>query len=138
MIIPFRHARTLALTLATLACVSFSPARAESVLRVAMTAGDIPDWSGMTDQGAEGVRFVGNSLYEALIGWDLSRSDVEAQIRPVLATEWHIDPDDHKRWIFSLRQGVKFHDGCDWNADSAVWNFDRYMNNKAAAYNALQ
>ena len=39
-----------------------SISRAELVLRVAMTAGDIPDWTGAPDQGYEGYRFVGFSL----------------------------------------------------------------------------
>src|SRR5258708_37820451 len=39
-------------------------ASAESVLRIAITAGDIPDWTGQPDQGFEGYRFVGFALYE--------------------------------------------------------------------------
>ena len=104
-----------------------SPAFSETVLRVAMTAGDIPDWTGAPDQGYEGYRFVGFSLYNSMVEWDLSRSDVAADIRPGLAESWEIDPKDPKRWIFHLRKGVKFHDGCDWNADSAVWNYKRVM-----------
>src|SRR5580700_4882119 len=85
---------------------SFLPARAESVLRVAMTAGDIPDWTGQPDQGFEGYRFVGWSLYDALINWDLSRSDVEAGLTPGLAVKWNIDPANNRRWVFELRNGV--------------------------------
>lgn len=112
------HPATLLLAVAMTSAVSV--ARAESVLRVAMTASDIPDWAGQSDQGAEGYRFVGNSLYDGLVNWDLSRSDVEASIAPGLATQWSIDPSNHQRWIFELRHDVKFHDGCAWNADAAV------------------
>jgi peptide/nickel transport system substrate-binding protein len=110
-------------------------ARAETVLRVAMTAGDIPDWTGAPDQGYEGYRFVGFTLYDALVNWDLSRSDVAADIRPALAESWVVDPNDHKTWIFKLRQGVKFQDGCEWNADAAVWNYRRVMDPAAPQYN---
>ncbi|MEN3382713.1 MAG: peptide/nickel transport system substrate-binding protein [Hyphomicrobiales bacterium] len=112
-------------------------AQAETVLRVAMTAGDIPDWTGQPDQGFEGFRFVGWSLYDSFINWDLSRSDVEAPLRPGLATKWTIDPSNNKRWIFELRKGVKFHDGCDWNADVALWNIDRLINDKAPAFHPV-
>lgn len=109
-------------------------AQAETTLRIAMTAGDIPDWRGQPDQGFEGSRFVGYSLYDALILWDLSTSDKEVGIRPGLATKWTPDAANPKRWIFELRQGVTFHDGCPWNADMAVWNFDRLINEKNPAF----
>src|SRR5260370_33054778 len=75
-------------------------ARAESVLRIAMTAGDIPSWTGQPDQGFEGYRFVGYGLYDGLTNWDLSRSDREVDIRPGLATKWYPDPKEPKRWVF--------------------------------------
>jgi len=111
-----------------------APVRAESVLRIAMTAGDIPDWRGQPDQGFEGNRFVGYTLYDPMVQWDLSSRDKEVTIRPGLATKWYVDPEDSKRWIFELRRGVKFHDGCDWNADSAVWNLDRLISDKNPAF----
>ncbi|MFT4003156.1 MAG: ABC transporter substrate-binding protein [Rhizobium sp.] len=111
---------------------------AESVLRVAMTAADIPDWTGAPDQGYEGYRFAGYTLYDTLALWDLSRSDKAADIVPGLATSWEIDPANNKRWVFHLRQGVKYHDGCAWNADSAIWNFARVMDPKAPQFNARQ
>src|SRR5262245_7221675 len=96
---------TLLAAVAGLMCTNAVPARAESTLRVAMTAGDIPDWTGQPDQGFEGYRFVGWSLYDALINWDLSRSDREAGLTPGLATKWTIDPANNKRWIIELRKG---------------------------------
>ena len=111
-------------------------AQAESVLRVAMSAADIPDWTGAPDQGYEGYRFVGFTLYDSLVNWELAKhTDRAADIRPGLADSWAVDPNDHRRWIFKLRHGVKFHDGCDWNADSAIWNFKRVMDPKSPQYN---
>ena len=112
-------------------------ARAESVLRVAMTAGDIPDWTGQPDQGFEGLRFVGWSLYDALLNWDLSRGDREVAPKPGLATKWYVDESDKTKWIFELRQGVKFHDGCAWNADAAIWNIERLTNDKAPQFHPM-
>ena len=112
-------------------------ATAESVLRIAMTAGDIPDWAGQPDQGFEGYRFVGFNLYDGLVDWDLSRNDQEADIRPALATKWSPDPGNPKKWIIELRQGVKFHDGCHWDADAAIWNFERLTSKTSPAFNPL-
>ncbi len=113
-------------------------ADAAGVLTVAMTAGDLPVTTGNPDQGFEGFRFVGWNLYDALINWDLSSADKASDIKPGLATEWHIDPDNHKRWIFTLRQGVKWHDGCDFTADDVVWNFGRISDQKAPQFYTQQ
>ncbi|WP_334389887.1 ABC transporter substrate-binding protein [Bradyrhizobium sp. AZCC 2262] len=117
---------------ATMAAV---PASAGGTLRVAMTAADIPDWGSVPDQGYEGRRFAGYTLYDGLANWDLSKPDVAADIKPGLATGWQINPANNKRWTFNLRPGVKFHDGCEWNADGALWNFERLRNDKAPQYN---
>src|SRR6516162_10802280 len=127
----------LAACLLALAGAARMEARGESVLRVAMTAGDIPDWTGQRDQGFEGYRFVGWSLYDALINWDLSRSDREAPLTPGLATKWTIDPTNNRRWIFELRKGVKFHDGCELNADLVVWNIARLLDDKTQGFHPV-
>ena len=132
---PFAVAMSLA---AILGAGTPDPATAQGVLTVAMTAGDLPVNTGNPDQGFEGFRFVGWNLYDALINWDLSKSDKASDIKPGLATEWHIDPNDHKRWIFTLREGVKFHDGCPFNADAVMWNFDRINNKDTPQYTTQQ
>ena len=77
---------------------SAAAAHSESVLRIAMTAGDIPAWTGQPDQGFEGYRFVGFNLYEGLVNWDLSRSDQEADLRPGLwevRVSWTVGQEDY-------------------------------------------
>ena len=44
---------------------------------------------------------------------------------PGLAEKWELGDKDA---TFHLRQGVKFHDGSDWNADVMAWNIDRFIN----------
>jgi peptide/nickel transport system substrate-binding protein len=44
---------------------------------------------------------------------------------PALATECGPN-EDGTEWTCSLRQGVKFHDGTDFNADAVIFNFDRW------------
>jgi len=106
--------------------LALRPAAAEQVLRIGMTAADVPTTSGMPNNGFEGMRTVGYPVFEALALWDLSRSDVVAGLRPGLAERWEQDPQDPKTWVFHLRRGVKFHDGTDFNADAVIWNLERF------------
>jgi peptide/nickel transport system substrate-binding protein len=53
-------------------------------------------------------------------------ADIRGNILPKLATSWEIAP-DKSSITFKLRQGVKFHDGSDFNAKVAKWNLDLYI-----------
>ena len=117
--------------------LSLSPAAAqEKVLRIAMTASDIPTTTGMPNNGFEGMRFLGFPIFEGLILFDLTKTDRLATLRPGLAEKWEQAPDDKKTWIFHLRKGVKFHDGTDFNADAVIWNLERIFNKDSAAVRA--
>jgi peptide/nickel transport system substrate-binding protein len=118
--------------------LSSAAAWAGGTLTVGMTAGDLPVTTGNPDQGFEGYRFVGYNLYDSLVLWDLSQSDKASDIKPGLATSWHVDEGDNKRWIFELRHDVKWHNGCDFTADDVLWNMRYSADQKAAEFNAAQ
>ena len=59
--------------LTTLMLSSGAALAQEKVLRVAMTAADIPKTNGQPDQGFEGNRFTGIPLFDALTQWDCRR-----------------------------------------------------------------
>jgi peptide/nickel transport system substrate-binding protein len=77
------------------------------VLRIGMTASDIPYTGGQPDQGGEGLRFVGYQMYDALINWDLRQGDRPAELVPGLAERWEVRSDDPTKWIFYLRRSMK-------------------------------
>ncbi len=58
-----------------------------------------------------------------------SRDDKNAQVIPALATAWQASP-DNKSVTFTLRQGVKFHDGTTFDANAAKFNLDLALNGK--------
>src|SRR5437773_5281624 len=109
-------------------------ATAETTLRIAMTASDIPTATGLPNNGFEGMRFLGYPIFEGLVLWDLTRTDRLATLRPGLAEKWEQDPSDNETCIFHLRHGVKFHDGTDFNADAVTWNLDRYFNSTSPQF----
>ena len=123
---------------AGLLAVSALPAGAQSVVRIGMTAADIPRTLGQPDQGFEGNRFTGNTMYEGLTTWDLSSADKASVVIPGIATEWNVAPDDKTKWIFKLRPGVKFHDGSDFNADAVVWNVEKVLKQDALHFDPSQ
>jgi len=121
-----------------LAASLWASASAQGVLRIGMTASDIPLTTGQTDQGAEGMRFLGYTVYDGLINWDLSSAEKPSDLVPGLATTWAVDATDKRRWTFKLRDGVKFHDGSTFDASAVVWNLDKLLNDKAPQYDPRQ
>ena len=59
-----------------------------------------------------------SNMYEPLI-----RRNAKMELEPGLATEWK--QTDPTTWRFTLRQGVKFHDGTPFTADDVVFSYDR-------------
>ena len=59
----------------------------------------------------------------------LLRQDNKGNIIPWLAESYKI-ADDMKSITFTLRKGVKFHDGSDFNAEVAKWNLDNMITAK--------
>lgn len=134
------HLRRLLLAAAfgLLPALAAGDAAAQGTIRIGMTAADIPLTHGQPDQGFEGNRFTGIPLYDSLTAWDLTRADRPTPLVPSLATEWSVDPNDKTRWIFRLRQGVKFHDGSDFNADAVVWNVRKVLDREAPHFDPRQ
>ena len=67
--------------------------------------------------------FVSGWIYEGLVSYGQS-----GDILPALATSWQVvSIPGGQRATFQLRQGVKFHDGSDWNCSVAKLNFDHVL-----------
>ncbi len=66
---------------------------------------------------------VTQNLFETLVNF--GKQDTE--IHPGLAKEWKAE-EDGLTYTFQLEEGVKFHDGTDFNAEAVVANFERWAN----------
>src|SRR5262245_14891867 len=67
--------------------------------------------------------WVWNNIFNSLLSMT---PPPEWKVVPELATSWDVQ-DGGKTWVFHLAQGVKFHDGTDFDAAAAKWNFDRIL-----------
>ncbi|MBV0914033.1 ABC transporter substrate-binding protein [Anianabacter salinae] len=84
-------------------------------------------WAGTTDpqtmdphavNAAPVLSFL-NNVYEGLV-----RRGPDMDIQPSLATSWEALPDG-AGWRFTLRQGVTYHDGSEFNADDVIFSYER-------------
>jgi peptide/nickel transport system substrate-binding protein len=66
--------------------------------------------------------YVGNQVMEGLVALAPGKTSV---VVPTLAESWVISPDGLV-YTFKIRQGVKFHDGTDLDADAVVYNYQRW------------
>ena len=66
------------------------------------------------------ANIVHGKVYETLIAFDKDRNFV-----PLLAKSW--SQDDDTTWTFELNEGIKFHDGTDFNAEAVKATFDRLL-----------
>ena len=76
-------------------------------------------------QTSDGESFrILQQIYEPLV--DLAPGTVD-ELVGVLAESWEGGPEDTE-YVFTLREGVVFHDGTPFNAEAVKANFDRWQN----------
>ena len=115
-----RSAATLvALTLVLVCGLTTIQARAATALRTlissdlrGLTPGTSPDF---------GTGTVLQQIYEGLVAW---RSD--GAVAPMLAKSVDVSPDG-LTYTFTLRDGVKFHNGASLTSREVVWTWKRFL-----------
>jgi peptide/nickel transport system substrate-binding protein len=63
--------------------------------------------------------------------------DKEGKMRPLLAESWESDP-AKKTITIKLKQGIKFHDGTDFNAEAVKWNIEQFQEAKRPEVRGIQ
>ena len=65
-------------------------------------------------------------MYEGLL-----RRNARLELEPALATAWRAE-ENGTRWVFTLREGVVFHDGAPFDAEAAARSLNRFLDSKRA------
>ena len=63
-----------------------------------------------------------SNVFENLLNWD----DKTIDVHPGLAQSYDVSPDG-TAYTFHLRQGVKFHDGTEMDADAVSFSYSRVL-----------
>lgn len=66
---------------------------------------------------------ISRQIFEGLVGVEAGSADPA----PLLAESWE-QSEDGLSYDFSLKEGVTFHDGTDFDAEAVCFNFDRWYN----------
>lgn len=72
-------------------------------------------------------QFIIQQIFDPLI-----YADAQLNLYPALAVEWSAN-EDGTEFSFTLREGVKFHDGTDFTAEAVKLSFDRAAEGKSVA-----
>lgn len=97
-----------------------------NLLTMIIADGPILDWDPAITFSKDNLTI--SNIYETLL-----RYNPEAdEYMPLLATEYSSN-EDATVWTFKIREGVKFHDGTDLNAEAVKFSIDRTMDMKMGA-----
>jgi peptide/nickel transport system substrate-binding protein len=88
------------------------------------TASDPVVLDGALVSDGESLRAL-DQMFEGLV----TLKEGSTEVVPGLAESWESDAEGTS-WTFHLREGVKFHDGTDFNAEAVCYNFNRWYNFK--------
>ncbi|MDA3888058.1 MAG: ABC transporter substrate-binding protein [Allgaiera sp.] len=117
----------LAATGATLSLAAFSQRLMAETPKGVLIVGQVAEPKSLdpaVDTAVNDFRILVN-LYEGLTRYKPGTLEPG----PSLAESWTINPDGTE-YTFKLRQGVKFHDGTDFDAEAVKFNFDRMLDDK--------
>ena len=78
-----------------------------------------PGWDPTLSTSQEIARVTYGNVYEGLV-----RFDRKGEVVPALATGWQVSTDG-LAWTFTLRAGVRFHDGSPLTAEDVLFKFER-------------
>src|SRR3954468_12595963 len=106
-------ARTIYAALALLSSIAVASAADLSVAVGADVTSIDPHYHNLTPNNN-----IAEHIFETLV-----TKDPKSQLKPALAVSWKAL--DDLTWEFTLRKGVKFHDGSDFTAADVIFSLER-------------
>lgn len=103
---------------AALGVVPISSALADTSTITVVDGIDVKDWDPAIAYGHES--YVLNNIYDPLTLYNTK----EGKLEPALAEKWSVS-DDGLKWTFTIRKGVKYHNGSDVNAKTIAAGLSR-------------
>jgi peptide/nickel transport system substrate-binding protein len=74
--------------------------------------------------------WIGHNIFNSLL---TVTPPPELNVVPELANSWEV-LDEGRTYVFHLVEGVKFHDGTDFDSQAAKWNFERILDPEVHAW----
>ena len=74
-----------------------------------------------------------STQYLGIVHGFLIETSVDLQLIPGIATNWELSSDG-LTWTYTIRDGVKFHDGTDLTAEDVLWTFQHYFGPDSGVY----
>lgn len=102
------------------------PVSETSLLTMIISSGPVYDWDPAIMFSTDNLILC--NMYESLLRYD---PDADEYI-PILATDYSSN-EDGTVWTFNIREGVKFHDGTDLNAEAVKFSIERVINMQMGA-----
>lgn len=118
----FMKTAALAALATTSASWNFAMAQGTGSIFTIASPTSFPDLDPATSFSNDGAVLA--NVYEGLTRYIPGTETAEARIEPLLATSWEVSADG-KSWTFTLRDGVKFHDGSALTSEAVKGSIER-------------
>src|SRR5260221_8603728 len=129
-------ARAVVFLVVCLVVVACQPAKVESTTPAnAKLTVMVSDFGSERMDAALAGSLDGGQNYARLVHGFLIAASDKSEMAPGIASKWSLSADG-LTWTFTIRKGVKFHDGSDLSPDDVLWSLQHEIGPEAVAWNA--
>src|SRR5260221_4489869 len=128
-------ARAVVFLVVCLVVVACQPAKVESTTPAnAKLTVMVSDFGSERMDAALAGSLDGGQSYARLVHGFLTAASDKSEMAPGIASKWSLSADG-LTWTFTIRKGVKFHDGTDLTLEDVSWSLLHTIGPEASAWN---